>query len=185
MTIILSTLQNEIETKVASFVRELKAKIAAIENENNLIERELEKVKKDLKAEIDLNNTVVTEKASLEAQVTQLEVKVVTLESKIVDYERLRTKLELNIEDLIKMKNTLEAKLESPQIVSHEATIHEYETKLLNVDEGYRGIIAQLEERVTFLEEDNSNLKAAKLHSDKEFADLIYSARYYNYYCYS
>ena len=108
-------------------------------------------------------------------------MKVVTLESKIVDYERLRTKLEVNIDDLIKTKNTLESKLASPQIVSHEATIHEYEAKLVNVDEGYRSIIAQLEERITFLEEDNGNLKAAKLNSDKEFADMIYSARYYYY----
>lgn len=107
-----------------------------------------------------------------------IKVKNVTLETKIVDYERVRMKLETNINDLVSIKNVLEAKLSSPEVVNHYSIVKEYENKLINVDQGYRSIVSQLEDRVALLDEENNTLKAGKLHSDKEFADLIYSARY-------
>ena len=107
-----------------------------------------------------------------------IKVTNVTLESKIVDYERVRTKLESNISDLISIKNVLEAKLSSPEVVNHDSIVKDYENKLVNVDQGYRSIVSQLEDRVALLDEENNTLIAGKLQSDKEFADLIYSARY-------
>jgi len=112
-----------------------------------------------------------------------IKVKNVTLETKIVDYERVRMKLETNINDLISIKNVLEAKLSSPEVVNHDSIVKEYENKLVNVDQGYRSIVSQLEDRVALLDEENNTLKAGKLQSDKEFADLIYSARYITFLC--
>ena len=87
-------------------------------------------------------------------------------------------KLETNINDLVSIKNVLEAKLSSPEVVNHHSIVKEYENKLINVDQGYCSIVSQLEDRVALLDEENNTLKAGKLQSDKEFADLIYTARY-------
>lgn len=187
--IVSNTSKVELESRYAELQRHHESnknaafKVAELQDSLNNAGKELQQTKgdldiakKDLQGGIDRYGVVAIEKANLEEKVSELEVKNITLESKIVDYERIRVKQDQHISDLVSIKASLESELSSPKIANHVSIVKDYENKLVNVDQGYRSIVTQLEERIALLEEENNSLNAAKLKSDKEFADLIYSA---------